>query len=303
MALVRSRNIRHLYQSLQTREILSLSGSSRSYYFNSDEKVVGFQNHSFSTSSLCKDHGSFPWGKSSAGSLNSTMAADYLSALMNGNRLMSTQVKAPPQAQQMGAMQISMTSPGFVYEPYEPRKKIPFWRRWFTRDGWRRTKDDIKIEMRSAYAIAKLRKSGYSKKDFYLEAVQLYKEINTLMANGDKTPLRKAVTEKMYSALKNEIKNRQSMWSTVYWELVEPVVKIRTLRARLIAIDRNDLNKVFVQLTLEFLAKHKFEACDSKGAVVAGDKSKEVLVRDIWVFEKSMFHHGAYWRLCGRIKP
>ncbi|KAL6573813.1 hypothetical protein OROHE_002272 [Orobanche hederae] len=34
----------------------------------------------------------------------------------------------------------------------------------------------------------------------------------------------------------------------------------------------------------------KFEACDSKGAVVAGDKNKEVLVRDIWVFEKSQFH-------------
>ncbi|CAL5401225.1 unnamed protein product [Camellia sinensis] len=37
----------------------------------------------------------------------------------------------------------------------------------------------------------------------------------------------------MYSGLKNEIKQRESMWSAVYWELVEPVVKIRTLRARL----------------------------------------------------------------------
>ncbi|MCL7031535.1 hypothetical protein MKW94_025580 [Papaver nudicaule] len=303
MALARSRNVRYLFQSLHTREISSLFGSSRNHYFNPDEKVVGFQNQSFSTGSSWKDHGSLHWVKSSAGSLNSTMAADHLSTFSNGNRLMSTTVKAPPQARQMGAMQISMTSPGLIYEPYEPRQKVPFWRRWFTRDGWRRTKEDIKIEMRTAYAIAKLRKSGYSKKEFYQEAVQLYKEINTLMANGDKTTLRKAVTEKMYSALKNEIKTRQSMWSSVYWELVEPVTKIRTLRARLIAIDRNDLNKVFVQLTLEFLAKHKFEACDSKGAVVAGDKSKEVLVRDIWVFEKSMFHQGAYWRLCGRIKP
>lgn len=29
---------------------------------------------------------------------------------------------------------------------------------------------------------------------------------------------------------------------------------------------------------------------------------RQVLVRDIWVFEKSLFHPGAYWRLCGRIK-
>lgn len=27
----------------------------------------------------------------------------------------------------------------------------------------------------------------------------------------------------------------------------------------------------------------------------------QVLVRDIWVFEKSLFHTGAYWRLCGKI--
>ncbi|WZZ26285.1 hypothetical protein YC2023_009686 [Brassica napus] len=29
---------------------------------------------------------------------------------------------------------------------------------------------------------------------------------------------------------------------------------------------------------------------------------KTVLVRDIWVFEKSLFHTGACWRLCGRIE-
>ncbi|CAI0391993.1 unnamed protein product [Linum tenue] len=121
--------------------------------------------------------------------------------------------------------------------------------------------------MKSAYAISKLRKSGYSKNKFYQEAIQLYKEINILLAHGDKTTIRKAVTEKMYS----------------------------------IGVDRNDLNKAFIQLTLEFLTKQKFEAYDSKGTVVAGNKNKEVLVRDIWVFEKSLFHADAFWRLCGRI--
>nr|ACU20962.1 unknown [Glycine max] len=159
------------------------------------------------------------------------------------------------------------------------------------------------LQLKSAYAIAKLRKTGYSKNQFYNEAANMYKEINTLIAKGDKRTLRKAVTENMFSALKNEIKQRETAWSRVYWEMVEPVVKIRTLRARLIGVDRKDLNKTFIQLTLEILAKQKFEAYDSKGSVVAGDKSKEVLVRDIWVFEKSMFHAGATWRLCGRISP
>ncbi|KAJ4719524.1 39S ribosomal protein L45 mitochondrial [Melia azedarach] len=286
------------YRVIGVQESSYLLGSSRRY--SSVSNVPELYSQTIS-SWLCKSHGSLPWAHASTTTFRSSMAVKSL-VFFNDKRFATTGVKAPAQARQMGALKVSMLSPGFIYEPYAPREAIPFWRRWFTRDGWRRTKEDIILELKSAYAIAKLRKSGYSKQKFYKEAVDLYKEINILMANGDKTSIRKAVTEKMYSALKNEIKQRESVWSGVYWELVEPIIKIRTLRARLIGVDRNDLNKLFVQLTLEFLAKQKFEAYDSKGAVVAGDKNKEVLVRDIWVFEKSLFHPGAYWRLCGRIK-
>eukprot|EP00268_Persea_americana_P031211 TRINITY_DN30310_c0_g1_i6.p1 TRINITY_DN30310_c0_g1~~TRINITY_DN30310_c0_g1_i6.p1 ORF type:complete len:221 (+),score=28.34 TRINITY_DN30310_c0_g1_i6:415-1077(+) len=158
-----------------------------------------------------------------------------LSFFLHDKRSMSTKVKAPPQIRQMGALKVSMVSPGIVYEPYSPREPISFLRRWFTRSGWRRTKQDFMMELRNAYAIAKLRKvSGYSKNKFYEEAVQLYKEINIFIANGDKASLRKAVTENMYSALKNEIKQRESKWSSVYWELIVPIVKMRTLRARMV---------------------------------------------------------------------
>uniref|UniRef100_A0A1J3HG73 Large ribosomal subunit protein mL45 n=1 Tax=Noccaea caerulescens TaxID=107243 RepID=A0A1J3HG73_NOCCA len=232
--------------------------------------------------------------------LRSTMIAESI-PFTNEKRSAATQVKAP-QLQKTGAVRVSMVSPGFVYEPYALQEKISIWRRCFTRSGWRRTKEDFVRELRSAYAIAKLRKTGYSKNKFYIEALELYKEINIMMANGDKKLIRKNVTERMYSALKNEIKQREAIWSGVHWEMTEPVVKIKTLQARLIGIDRTDLSKAFIQLTLEFLTKQKFEAYDSKGNVVSGDKNKEVLVRDIWVFEKSLFHTGACWRLCGRIK-
>ncbi|XP_023897942.2 uncharacterized protein LOC112009832 isoform X1 [Quercus suber] len=298
MALRRLQTLRSLYRTAGIRESSYLLGSSRSY--STAISNVPELNQRSVSSCLYKAHNAFPLTPGSTMTLRSTMAAELL-IFSNDTRSLSTQVKAPPQARQMGALKVSMTSPGFIYEPYAPREQIPFWRRWFTRSGWKRTKDDIILELKSAYAINKLRKSGYSKQKFYNEAVELYKEINTLMANGDKSLLRKAVTEKMYSALKNEIKQRESMWSKVYWEMITPIVKMRTLRARLIGVDRNDLNKVFIQLTLEFLSKQKFEAYDSNGDVVAGDKSKEVLVRDIWVFEKSLFHPGAYWRLCGRI--
>ncbi|WZY83043.1 hypothetical protein YC2023_029427 [Brassica napus] len=37
-------------------------------------------------------------------------------------------------------------------------------------------------------------------------------------------------------------------------------------------------------------------------AVENRELNNSVLVRDIWVFEKSLFHTGACWRLCGRIE-
>ncbi|XP_041020786.1 39S ribosomal protein L45, mitochondrial [Juglans microcarpa x Juglans regia] len=298
MALRSLQTLRAVYKTVGIREssyLLIRSRSCSNAIFRAPELIPRSISSPFHMA-----HSALPFTRGNTMILRSTMAAEFLT-VSNNMRLLSTQTKAPPQARQMGALKVSMLSPGIIYEPYAPREPISFWKRWFTRSGWKRTKEDIILELKSAYAISKLRKSGYSKQKFYTEAVSLYKEINTLMANGDKTSLRKAVTEKMYSALKTEIKQRESMWSKVYWEMVEPVIKIRTLRARLIGVDRNDVNKVFVQLTLEFLTKQKFEAYDSGGTVVAGDKSKEVLVRDIWIFEKSLFHSGAYWRLCGRI--
>ncbi|XVF31285.1 hypothetical protein REPUB_Repub16aG0132700 [Reevesia pubescens] len=303
MALLRRFNaIRSLYQTLELQNSSSFPfRSSRSYSsgFSNVPQFYG-QGQGRSYCIYKTDDTALPWTSRNTSILRSTMAAELL-IFLNDKKFVTTQAKAPATVRKKGT-QVSMTSPGFVYEPYAPGEPIPFWKRYFTRTGWRRTKDDIKSELKSAYAIAKLRKSGYSKNQFYKEALELYKEINTLIANGDKTSLRKAVTENMFSALKNGIKQRESIWSKVSWEMVEPIVKIRTLRARMIGVDKNDFNKAFIQLTLEFLTKEKFEAYDSKGAVVAGDKTKEVLVRSIWVFEKSLFHHGAYWRLCGRIK-
>lgn len=298
MAFRALQTTRNLHRTLEIRYFSYWSGSSISYSNAVGNVPEVITRRTFSC--LYNGHNRLPYAQGNNMSLRSTMVAD-LPIFLREMRGLSTQAKAPALGQKMGAMKIPMLSPGIIYEPYAPREPIPFWRRWFTKSGWKRTKEDILLEMKSAYAIAKMRKSGYSKKKFYLEALDLYKEINTLLVLGDKQALRKVVTERMYSVLKNEIKQRESQWSDVYWELIEPVVKIRTLRARMIGVDRDDLSKVFVQLTLEFLTKQRFEAYDSKGAVVAGDIDKEVLVREIWVFEKSQFHPGAYWRLCGRI--
>ncbi|KAL1294200.1 hypothetical protein AAHE18_19G125300 [Arachis hypogaea] len=234
MHLKRFQFVRTLYRASSSSSSSSsylLGSSCRSYSSalsnGSERSFRSFYPH------LNNGYNEFSLASVKALTLRSTMAAE-LSLFMNDKRLLSTQVKsAPPHARPVG-QQIALTSPGFVYEPYKPREKIPLWKRLFTRTGWRRTKEDMILELKSAYAIAKLRKKGYSKKEFYNEVANIYKELNTLIANGDKKTLRKVVTENMFSALKNEIKQRESVWSKVYWEMVQPVVSIRTLRARLV---------------------------------------------------------------------
>lgn len=43
------------------------------------------------------------------------------------------------------------------------------------------------LQLKSAYAIAKLRRTGYSKQKFYQEAINLYKEVRYLLLNFNYT--------------------------------------------------------------------------------------------------------------------
>lgn len=230
---------------------------------------------------------------------NAGHAYDQLYSV-KGKRTYATQVKAPSQFRQQSRLNLAITSPGLILEPYTRLEPISFLKRLFTRRGWKRSKEDLISEFKTAYAIAKLRKlTKYSKPKFYEDAIQLYKEINSLLAQGDRTSLRQLVTENMYTIFKREIKQRETTWSHVHWEMIEPAVRVRTLRARMIAVDKNNLDNAFVQITLEILTNQKFAAYDLKGILVTEDS--KILVEDIWVFERSLFQPGARWRLCGRI--
>uniref|UniRef100_A0A7N0TFG1 Large ribosomal subunit protein mL45 n=1 Tax=Kalanchoe fedtschenkoi TaxID=63787 RepID=A0A7N0TFG1_KALFE len=230
MSFRRLLTVHKLYRSAPIQDSsFHLVGSCRSY---SNALVDAPTSKFHSISSLYNGSKPCRWMPGGSSIIRCTMVASSLLSTTN-TRSSSTQTQAPPQARSMGAVRLSVLSPGIIYEPYAPRQKLPFWKRWFTKSGWQQTKADIIIELKSAYAIAKLRKTGYSKQKFYVEAFDLYKEINIMLANGDKNSLRKAVTEKMFSTLKNEIKQREARWSAVHWELIEPAISIRTLRARL----------------------------------------------------------------------
>jgi hypothetical protein len=71
-------------------------------------------------------------------------------------------------------------------------------------------------------------------------------------------------------AMKNEIKRRQSKWKSVHWELVEPAISIRTLRARMVSY-------LLFSLILTLEADFFFPTCTCVCCIVTIEPSQLVI--------------------------
>ena len=73
-----------------------------------------------------------------------------------------------------------------------PGTRLPFLQSWFTVPGWRARKERTMSNIKSMYAIAKLKKNvkGFGLRVFKEEALQVYKETCQLLAEGDQSRLR-----------------------------------------------------------------------------------------------------------------
>ncbi|TYK10219.1 39S ribosomal protein L45 [Cucumis melo var. makuwa] len=146
MNFITLRSLQTLYRTPKIRPFTSPIGSSANYSCGiTNVSQLGIQKTS---SFLSNSHSAFSLARGHKMIVCSAVAAEF-SVFSHGIgvRLVTTQAKAPPQARQKVALKVSMLSPGFIYEPYSPRQQIPFWQRWFTRSGWKRTKDDIILEL------------------------------------------------------------------------------------------------------------------------------------------------------------
>lgn len=70
--------------------------------------------------------------------------------------------------------------------------RLPFLQSWFTLLGWRARKERTMSNLKSMYAIAKLKKNikGFGLRTFKQEALQVYTETCQLLAEGDQSRLR-----------------------------------------------------------------------------------------------------------------
>ncbi|KAG0554154.1 hypothetical protein KC19_12G067500 [Ceratodon purpureus] len=176
---------------------------------------------------------------------------------VRGDRGFAKAVALPPQMQKPMKLRVYMGSPGVIGEPWKPLPPpLPFLKRWFTKEGWKIRKQNVQGMLKTGFTLAKIRQKtkGYNQTKFYRDTADLYKEINTALATGDRSALRQLVTDNVLTTMKKELKHREQAWARVHWELVGPLKSIRTLQGRLIGIDQKNMDTAFAQLTLRIIS-------------------------------------------------
>ena len=219
----------------------------------------------------------------------------------------------PPAQHSRGArsgVRIASQSPNVIAEPYAGAPPRPSALECVTSlKGVRFAYDAALSRVKDTYALSKCARDvrGFTLEGFKAEATQLYRMINSGVANGGtgKTlghEVRHATTDATQSDLKRERKARElGGWVKIDWSL-ERVDEVQVVRGRLMMMNPNDSNGPgFVQLTTRFRSAQRFAAYDASGRLVAGDPEEVIDVEDFWVFEHGLKIPNSRWRLAGRL--
>lgn len=207
-----------------------------------------------------------------------------------------------------GMIKAVFLSPNVLMEPYRgPGVPLPFVQSWFTFPGWRARKERVMSNLKSMYAIAKLKKNikGFGLRKFKGEALQVYEETCQLLAEGDLSRLRQATTPALFGDMKREIKARQDGgWKSVRWSMVKrPELKqLDILHGRIMASNPKDDKTAWVQLTVQIPSEQSFAVYNAKKSLVAGSPDTAMKVKDTWVFERALKQSpSTRWRCAGRL--
>mmetsp|Transcript_30433 Transcript_30433/g.76073 ORF Transcript_30433/g.76073 Transcript_30433/m.76073 type:complete len:245 (+) Transcript_30433:621-1355(+) len=199
-----------------------------------------------------------------------------------------------------------LVSPELIAEPYQgPRERLPLLS-WFTPTGWRARYQRMLAGVKNMYALAMCQRNitGFSIQTFKGGVINLYMQVNELIARSSLTLLKREVTGKCFSLLKKELKGRErAKWGKVVWGMEQPLTasNVEVLQARLLALDPNNTKTHFAQITVRLTSYQQFAAYSAKGSLVAGDPNKSVLVEDIWVVERALYSPAGRWVLAARL--
>merc|ERR1712080_593087 len=147
-------------------------------------------------------------------------------------------------------------------------------------------------------AIRKIRKyeEDFDVRDWVEEAMTIYREAHTALADGDEDKMHRYVTEKAFPEMQNMAKRK-----TIRWKFIKSLEPPKVVHARCekILSDEN----FFGQLTVRFHTQQTLAVYDRFGRLIHGSEAVAKDVLEYVVFEKHLSNTYGVWRLHAKIIP
>lgn len=186
---------------------------------------------------------------------------------------------------------------GGIFEPYVPPEgdgKTSA----ISVHGAKQKFEFLEKKSKSMMAIRKIRNfdEDFEKKDFAIQAQEIYINAHTFMANKDEKKIQQYVTERAYPEIRHNTIDK-----TIRWKFLQSLEPPRIVHARCTEVISKD--NVFSQLTVRFHTQQILAVYDRFGRLMHGS---EILAKDVLeyvVFEKHLSNEYGTWRIHDKIIP
>ncbi|XP_028399405.1 39S ribosomal protein L45, mitochondrial-like [Dendronephthya gigantea] len=192
---------------------------------------------------------------------------------------------------------IVVDSPGGMLSTYAPiTKKSSI----FTIEGWKQRWKSFKDGIISTYSIGIIKRSvkPFKVREFAKEAENTFIDVNTCLANGDKTGLQEKTSLTAYYGFVKEFFDAKKKF---HWHFVSSVERPRIVHAAVSSLEvkENLFAQVVVRLNIDQISAVE----DRNGRIITGDKNKPREILEFVVLERHLANEHGSWKICGKLYP
>ncbi|CAG8627625.1 2290_t:CDS:2 [Paraglomus brasilianum] len=194
-----------------------------------------------------------------------------------------------------------------ILDAYAPPEKMP---KMFTKEYFRKLRQRSKNFWKNLIHVGLTRRAEHKLKLpadkqwkatlFKIEAVEIYKEMNRLFAEGNVKELKRICHEHMLQRLKSQLKSRSP--GRYIWKFGGMVEKPRFVNVRAFQVMSSD-EYVLNQVIIRIHSKQSLVVYDSSNNLRGGDPNKFQNVLEYVVFQRRLWEPDEGWVVYGYYVP
>ncbi|PVV02421.1 hypothetical protein BB560_003131 [Smittium megazygosporum] len=180
----------------------------------------------------------------------------------------------------------------YIPVPKEKRPSI------YSKIGFKIAINNWKNAMKTTYSIGTIKRkiSGWSPKQFALDAQEMYEAMNEAFAEGDRRTLEELCMINMLSKLKGDMKKRVGRYE---WKKVSDISKPRIVQAR---TGRLTQSSTLCQVVVRIEQLQSVVVYNRANKPILGDKNKPIPVTEYVVFQKTTGDVNTPWMIYGKLE-